>query len=140
MEGLEQENQVLREEMTTIQAKIDEMVAVQTQVDELTESVQTLRVAQYQPPPPSPHVNTQAEAGPSTIHGWIVSFNTPQQTIPEGRPWGVPISLGEVFRLYVSKAQLPTAQNTSLVPLPVPTAPASYNDMLSTCGSRYLTR
>jgi len=123
MEDFEQENQVLREEMTTMQAKIDEMTAVQTQVDELTELVQTLRAARYQPPPPSPPVNTQAEAGPSTILGWIVSFNTPQQTIPEGRPWGVPISLGEVFRPYVSKAQLPAAQNASLVPLPVPTTP-----------------
>jgi len=51
-----------------------------------------------------------------------VSFNTPQQTIPEGRPWGAPISLGEVFRPYVSKAQLHAAQNASLVPPPVPTA------------------
>jgi len=86
MEGLEQENRLLREEMTTMQAKIDEMAALQTQVDELIELVQTLRAAQYQPPPPSPPVNTQAEASPSTIHGWTVSFNTPQQTIPEGRP------------------------------------------------------
>ena len=63
MEGLEQENQVLREEVATMQAKINEMAAVQTQVDELTELVQTLIAAQYQPPPPSPPVNTQAEAG-----------------------------------------------------------------------------
>jgi len=122
MEGLEQENQALREEMATMQAKIDEMAVVQTQVDELTEMVQTLRAAQYQPPPPPPPVNTQAEAGPSTIPGWTVSFNTQQQTIPEGHPCGVHISLGEVFRPYVSKAQLPAAQNASLVPPPVPTA------------------
>jgi len=42
MEGLEQENQALREEMATMQAKINEMVAMQTQVDELTELVRTL--------------------------------------------------------------------------------------------------
>jgi len=82
---LQQENQVLKEEMTTMQAKIDEMASAQTQVDELTELVRTLRAAQNLPPPPPP-INTQAEAGPSTIPGWIVSFNTPQQTIPEGRP------------------------------------------------------
>jgi len=114
MEGLEQENQVLREERATLQAKIDEMTVVQTQVDELTELVQILRAAQYQPPPPFPPVNTQAKAGPSTIPGWTVSFNTPQQTIPEDHPWGVPISLGEVFHPYVSKAQLPAAQNAVL--------------------------
>jgi len=92
-------------------------------VDELTELVQTLRAAQYQPPPPPPPINTQAEAGPSTIPGWTVSFNTPQQTIPKGRPYGVPISLGELFRPYVSKAELPAAQNASLVPPLVPTTP-----------------
>jgi len=37
MEGLEQENQALREEMATMRAKIDEMAVAQTQVDELTE-------------------------------------------------------------------------------------------------------
>jgi len=81
-------------------------------VDELTELVRTLRAAQNVPPPPP--INTQAEAGPSTIPCWIVSFNIPQQTIPKGRRWGVPISLGEVFRPYVSKAQLPAAQNAVL--------------------------
>jgi len=49
---------------------------MQTQVDELTELVRTLRAAQNLPPPPPP-INTQAEAGPSTILGWTVSFNTP---------------------------------------------------------------
>jgi len=62
------------------------MAAAQTQVDELTELVQTPRAAQYQPPPPPPPVNTHAEAGPYTISGWTVSFNTPQQTILEIRP------------------------------------------------------
>ena len=46
MDFLEQENQVLKEEMATMQAKINEMAALQTQVDELTELVRTLRVAQ----------------------------------------------------------------------------------------------
>jgi len=34
MDFLEQENQVLKEEMATMQAKIDEMTTMQTQVDE----------------------------------------------------------------------------------------------------------
>jgi len=73
--------------------------------------------------PPPPHINTQAKAGPSTIPCWTMSFNTPQQTIPEGRPWGVPISLGEVFCPYVSKAQMPTAQNAIPTPPPLATGP-----------------
>jgi len=120
MDFLEQENQSLKEEMATMQAKIDEMAAIQTQVGELTELVRTLKAAQNLPPPPPP-INTQAEAGPSTIPGWTMPFNTPRQAIPESRPWGVPISLGEVFFPYVSEAQMPTTQNASHVPLPVPT-------------------
>ena len=85
MDLLEQENQVLKEDMAIMQAKINEMAAMQTQVDELTELVGTLRAAQNLPPPPPP-INTQAEAGPSTIPGCTMSFNTPHQTIPEGRP------------------------------------------------------
>jgi len=60
MNFLQQENQILKEEMATMQAKIDEMAAVQTQVDELTELVRTLRAAQNLLPPPPP-INTQAE-------------------------------------------------------------------------------
>jgi len=82
---LEQENQLLKEEMVTMQANMNEMAATQTQVDELTELVRTLRAAENKPPPPPP-VRTQAEAGPSTILGGTTPFNTPQQTIPEGRP------------------------------------------------------
>jgi len=114
MEGLEQVNQVLHEEVATMRAKINELATMQTQVDELTELVRTLRAAHNVSPPPP--INTQAEAGPSTIPGWTMSFNTQQQTIPEGHPWGVSISLGEVFRPYVSKAQLPTSQNA--IPIP----------------------
>jgi len=86
---LEQENQLLKEEMTTMQAKMNEMAAMQAQVDELTELVRTLKAAQNQPPPPSSPVSTQAEASPSTIFGGTAPFSTLQQTIPEGRPWGV---------------------------------------------------
>jgi len=68
MEGLEKENRVLKEEMETMQAKINEMAATQTQVDELTELVRTLRAAQNQPPPPPPpSVRNQAEASGSAI-------------------------------------------------------------------------
>jgi len=45
MEGLEQENQALCEEIATMRAKMDEMAATQAQVDELTELVRTLKAA-----------------------------------------------------------------------------------------------
>jgi len=90
-----------------MRAKVNELAAMQTQVDELTELVRTLRAAQNVSPPPP--INTQFEVGPSTTPGWTMSFDTQQQTIPKGCPWGVPISLGEVFRPYDSKAQLPTS-------------------------------
>ena len=82
---LEQENQLLKEEIATMQAKMDKMAATQAQVDELTELVRTLRAAQNQPPPPPPPVSTQAEASLSTIFGGTAPFNTPQQTTPKSR-------------------------------------------------------
>jgi len=121
MEGLEQENRVLREEVETMRAKINELAAMQTQVDELTELVRIMRVAQNVSPPPP--INTQVEAGPSTIPGWTVTFNTPQQTILEGCPWGLLVTLGEVSRPYVSEAQIPTAQNAIPTPPPLATTP-----------------
>jgi len=122
MEGLEQENQVLHEEVTCMKAKMEEFTSMKTKMEELTQLVKLLTAAQNFPPPPPP-INTQAEAGPSAFPGWTVSFNTQQQTIPKGRPWGLPISLGEVFRPYVSKAQLLTAQNVIPFPPPLATTP-----------------
>jgi len=90
-----------------MQAKMNEMAAMEAQVDELTELVRILIATQNQPPPPPP-VRTQAEAGPSTIFGGTAPFKTPQQTIPEGRAWGVPISLGEIFRSTASEPLVPT--------------------------------
>ncbi len=95
MEGLEQENQALREEMSIMQAKINEMVAMQTQVDELTELVKTLRAAQNQPPPPPPPVRTQAEAGDSAIPDWEICFESPtSSTPPRSAPWFPPFTSG----------------------------------------------
>ena len=98
MEGLEQENQVLRGEVAAMQAKINELATMQTLVDEL---VRTLRAAQNVSPPPP--INTQAEAGPSTIPGWTMSFNTQQQTIPEGRPWVYLLALVKCSALMFQK-------------------------------------
>ena len=118
---LEQENQVLKEEMAIMQAKVDEMAAMQARVDELTELVRTLRAAQSQSPPPPPPVSTQAEASPSNIFGRTTPFSTPQQTTPEGRPWGTPVCLAAVFSPTICRPPVPTFQPTALVPPPVPT-------------------
>jgi len=102
MEGLEQENHALREEIATMRAKMEEMAATQAQVDELTELVRTLKAARNQPPPPPPPVSTQAEASSSTIFGGTTPFGTPQQTTPEGRPWVHLFALLKYFALLLA--------------------------------------
>jgi len=89
-------------------------------VDELTELVRTVRATQNQPPPPPP-VRTQAESGPSTIFGGTTPLSTTQQTILEGRPWGVPISLDEIFHPIAREPPVPTFQPTIHTPPQVPT-------------------
>jgi len=122
MESLEQENQVLRQEVTSMKTKMEEFTSMKTKMEKLANMVKLLSTTQVPLPHPPPPINTQAKAGRYTITGWIVSLNTPQQTVPEGRPWGgVPISLGEVFHPYVSEVQMPTAQN--VVPI-LPLVPA----------------
>ena len=118
---LEQENLLLKEEIATMRAKMDEMAAAQAQVDELTELVRTLKAAQNQPPPPPPPSSTQAKASSSTIFGGTTPFSTPQQTTPEGRLWGTPICLAEMFRHTTCRPLMPTFQPTSRVPPPGPT-------------------
>jgi len=118
---LEQENLLLKEEIATMRDKMDEMAAAQAQVDELTELVRTLKAAQNQPPPPPPPSSTQAKASSSTIFGGTTPFSTPQQTTPEGRPWGTPICFAEVFRPTTCRPLVPTFQPTARTPPPVPT-------------------
>jgi len=79
---LEQENRLLKKEMLTMPAKINEMATTQTQVDELTELVRTLRATQNEPPPPPPPVRTQAEASGSAIPDWTICFESPTFSAP----------------------------------------------------------
>jgi hypothetical protein len=67
---LEQENQLLREEMT----------AMQTKMDEMTELMKTPTVAQAQAPP-TPPIRTLAEAV-STGPEWTFCTNTPKYSTP----------------------------------------------------------
>jgi len=120
MEGLEQENQLLKEEMSTMQAKMNEMEATQTQVDELAELVRTLRASQNQPPPPPP-VRTQAEASGSAIPDWTICSESPTFSAPpRSVPWFPPFTFGEIFRLIACEPPVPTFQPTVYTPPPVP--------------------
>jgi len=122
MEGLEQENRLLKEEMATMQAKMNEMAATQTQVDELTELVRTLRAAQNQPPPPPPPVRTQAEASGSAIPDWTICSESPTFSAPPRyAPWFPPFTYGEIFHPIACEPPMPTFQPTGYSPLPVPT-------------------
>jgi len=119
---LEQENQLLKEEIATMQAKINEMAAMQTQVDELTELVRTLRAAQNQPLPPPPPARTRAKAGGSAILDWTICSESPTfSTPPRSAPWFSPFTSGEILRPIACEPPVPTFQPTVYTPPPVPT-------------------
>jgi len=122
MDFLEQENQALKEEMATMQAKIDEMTTMQTQVDELSELVKTLRAAHNQPPPPPPPVRTQAEVSGSAIPGWTICSESPTfYAPPRSAPCFMPLTAGEILRPVACEPPMPTFQHTIYVPPPVAT-------------------
>ncbi|XP_039685658.1 uncharacterized protein [Medicago truncatula] len=129
MDYLEQENRVLREEMTVMQTRMDEMAELiktmaetqtqaqaqiqaqaQTQAQAVTEAQ-----ARSQAPPPPPPVRTQAEASSS----WTLCADTPTRSAPQrSTPWFPPFTAGEIFRPITCEAQMPTHQYTAQVPLP----------------------
>ncbi|KEH29757.1 hypothetical protein MTR_4g051492 [Medicago truncatula] len=104
MEFLEQENHLLREEVAAMRTKIDEM----------TELMKALTAAHNQPPPPPP-ISTQAEAIVSIAPEWAIPVSIPPNSMPESRPWGVPICLSEVFQPIASETRMPTHQYTACV-------------------------
>ncbi|KEH15744.1 hypothetical protein MTR_0595s0020 [Medicago truncatula] len=135
MDYLEQENRVLREEMTVMQTRMDEMaeliktmVETQTQAQaQIQAQAQALAQAQTQAqavteaqarsqaPPPPPPIRTQAEASSS----WTLCADTPTQSAPQrSAPWFPPFTAGEIFRPITCEAQMPTHQYTAQVPLP----------------------
>ena len=68
MENFDQENQVLREQVASMQAKMEELTSMKTEMEKLTQLVKLMAVTQ-QPPPPPP-VRTQAETFASTVPEW----------------------------------------------------------------------
>jgi len=61
MENLEQENQVLCEQVASMQTKMEELTSMKTEMEKLTQLVKLMAVTRTQPPP-HPHINTRAEA------------------------------------------------------------------------------
>jgi len=72
MEHLEQENQALREEVTSMRADMEK----------LTDMVKLLVTTPNQPPPPPP-LSTQAEAIVSAIPDWMICVSTPSYSTPQ---------------------------------------------------------
>ena len=121
---LVQENRLLKEEMATMQAKINEMAVAQAQVDELTELVRTLRAAQNQPPPPTPPVRTQAEASGSAIPDWMICSESPTFSAPpRSAPWFPPYCL-RTSGTYCSTYNLCSSSSCD--------TPSSYYNLFST--------
>ncbi|XP_039690657.1 uncharacterized protein [Medicago truncatula] len=124
MEGLEQENQVLRAEVISLKTKIEELESMKTKMDELSELVKVLSTAQNQPPPPPPF-STQAEASSSSIPDWTICADTPTYSAPQrSAPWFQPFTAGEIFRPIACEAQMPTHQYVARVP-PVKVPPVA---------------
>jgi hypothetical protein len=124
---LEQENRVLREEMT----------AMQTKMDEMPEVMKTMAEAPSPPPPVRTQAETSASAAASAAPEWSICADTPihsapqrsaprfspftaeaSNSMPEGRPWGVPVCLSEVFCPIIFEAPMPTPQNAAHVRAP----------------------
>jgi hypothetical protein len=82
MERLEQENLALREEMTAVNAKLDELASMKSKMEELTNLVKLLAVT-HTPPPPPPPVSTHAEAAASAAPDWTVCVETPTYSTPQ---------------------------------------------------------
>jgi len=106
MDYLEQENRVLQEEVTAMQAKMDEM----------TEKMKTMAAAQIQTFPPP--VGTQAEASSSVIPKWTIGADTPTRSAPQRSvPWVPFFSAGEILRPVACESQISAPQYNAQVPL-----------------------
>jgi hypothetical protein len=103
MEQLEQENQALREEVTSMKGEIEKLTAMMA----------TVLATQAQQSVPQ-FIGTSLVQPTS-----IVPTNTPQHTMPESYPWGMPQHVfSEGFRPTVSEIQASITQQA--VPTPQP--------------------
>ncbi|KAK2369039.1 hypothetical protein QL285_082195 [Trifolium repens] len=127
MDHLEQENQALREEVTSMQAEIEKLTAMMT----------TVLAAQAQAQASVPQLTNTSLVQPTST----VLTSTPQFTMPEGYPWGMPLHVfSEGFRPVVSGIQASFAQQAVPVPPPglsVPQATVTYSAPLVHTNLQY---
>ncbi|GAU43337.1 hypothetical protein TSUD_398820 [Trifolium subterraneum] len=108
MSNFEEENHMLREQVTTMQ----------TEIEKLTSMVASLMPAQNQAPTPVPQSSSTFVPPPVSS----APLSTPQFVMPEGYPWGMPVGfLGEESRPVVSET--PHVQSTVPIPQLVNTLP-----------------
>ncbi|GAU46526.1 hypothetical protein TSUD_402560 [Trifolium subterraneum] len=108
MNNFEEENHMLREQMTTMQ----------TEIEKLTSMVASLMATQNPMPAPAPQSNNALVSPPVSS----APLSTPQFVMPEGYPWGMPVGfLGEESRPGVS--EIPHVQSTVPIPQLVNTLP-----------------
>ncbi|KAK2357197.1 hypothetical protein QL285_094492 [Trifolium repens] len=117
MDQLEQENQALREEVTSMKGEMERLTAMMTDI----------MAAQAQAQASIPQLTNTSLVQPTST----VLTSTPQFTMPEGYPWGMPLHVfSEVFRPVVSGIQASFAQQAVPVPPPglsVPQATMTYS-------------
>ncbi|GAU51264.1 hypothetical protein TSUD_412510 [Trifolium subterraneum] len=108
MSNVEEENHMLREQVTTMQ----------TEIEKLTSMVASLMATQNQAPAPVPQSSSTFVPPPVLF----APFSTPQYVMPEGYPWGMPVGfLGDESRPVVS--EIPHVQSTVPIPQLVNTLP-----------------
>ncbi|KAK2410593.1 hypothetical protein QL285_045950 [Trifolium repens] len=112
MDIVEQENVELREEVATLRAKMERVSA----------RMDSLVVAQNQPPPLSTHQATIiSEIGATPVSA--VPISDPQHTMPEGYPWGMPLNVMEGFHFPTSGFPTSFVQHANANPQPGITIP-----------------
>src|SRR3954467_1044276 len=131
MEGLEQENRELREEVVTLRSGVDRLTAL----------VETLMAAQNQNQNQVPPPNAQAQ-GQTTVISEIAATTIPavpvgatQQRMPNGYPWGMPegyLSVPEMTRPLT-----PVMVNTSPI---VHTGPFVPEPIYDAAPSEFMTK
>ncbi|GAU10257.1 hypothetical protein TSUD_418800 [Trifolium subterraneum] len=108
MSNFEEENHMLREQVTTMQIEIEK----------LNSMVASLMATQNQAPAPVPQSSSTFVPPPVSS----APLSTPQFVMPEGYPWGMPVGLlGEESRPVVS--EIPHVQSTVPIPQLVNTLP-----------------
>ncbi|KAK2382842.1 hypothetical protein QL285_070355 [Trifolium repens] len=106
MDQLEQNTLALREEVTSMKGEIEKLTTMMTDI----------LAAQAQAQASVPQLTDTSLVQPTSA----VLTSTPQFTMPEGYPWGMPLRVfSEGFRPVVSEIQASIAQQAVSVPPPV---------------------